>query len=155
MAESQNFRVAVKNYSGIDFIAGKEQMDFGGVYEISNIKKRTTTTTAFYTRGDRDAAAGTEGSITYSSNKDDKAATITFKWCIPWGHGEDTLDVSVTGDIKLKDGKSSWRGDEVLRKEVEIGIIDDLPVVTRKSTSNINNLFSFFRSLSKKKRRRR
>jgi hypothetical protein len=153
MAESQNFRVAVRNYSGIDFIATEEQMDFGGVYEVSNIKAGTTTTTAFYTRGDRDAAAGTQGTLTYEDK--DKTASITFKWCIPWGLGKDTLDVSVTGDIKLKDGKNSWRGDEVLRKNVEVSIQDDLPVVTSKRTSNVNNLFSFFRSLSKKKRRRK
>ena len=157
MAEAQNFRVAVKNYSVFDFIAGEEQMENGGVYEIQNIKAGTTTTTVFYARGDRDAAAGTKGTLTYKNK--DKSASITFTWDIPWGIGEDKLDVSVTGNIKIKDGKSSLRGDEVLRKNVELSIDNDKPVVKRKRKrkrkNNIKNLFSFLRSITKKKRRRK
>ena len=124
MAIAQNFRVSAKNYTSMDFVAGQESMDWGGVYEKANIKKATTTTTVFYTRGNADASAGTEGSLTFTSAE---GATITFKWDIPWGLGEDKLDVSVTGDIKLE--KYSWRGDDVLRKNVEIVIKDDKPLL--------------------------
>ncbi len=127
MAEAQNFRVSVKNYTGKDFYPEKEVMEFGGVYEIANIGKKTTTTTVFYTRGNRDAAAGTEGSLTYKTKEGE--ASITFKWDIPWSlFAEEKLDVTVTGPIRLE--KSSWRGkDELLRKNVEIIIKDDLPLL--------------------------
>lgn len=150
MAEAQNFRISVENYSVFDFIAGEEKMEYGSVYEKSNIKKRNTTTTVFYTRGHRDAAAGTKGTLTYESK--DKSASITFTWNVPWGLGEDKLDVSVTGNLKIKGGKSSWRGDDVLRKNIAVSIDNDKPVVKRKSRNNINNLFSFLRSITKKKR---
>lgn len=153
MAEAQNFRISVKNFTNIKFLAGEEKMKWGGVYDKSNIKKRTTTTKVFYTRGDKDAATGTEGTLTYKSP--DGSASITFTWDIPWGLGEDKLDVTVSGPIKLEE--KSWRGAEVLRKIVEIVVLDDAPVavVKKKSKSNIKNLFSFLRSVSKKRRRRK
>jgi hypothetical protein len=124
MAAAQNFRVAVKNHTKFNFIVGNESMNHGGVYEKANIKARTTTTTAFFTRGDNDASAGTEGQLTYTAKE---GPTITFKWDIPWGVGSDTLDVTVTGDIKLETG--SFRGDSVLRKLVEIVVKDDDPIL--------------------------
>ena len=126
MAAAQNFRVAAKNHTKIDFTPGSESMSHGGVYDKENIKEVTTTTSAFYTRGDNNAAAGTEGTLTYTAT-DGSGATITFKWDIPWGAGDDTLDVTVTGDIKLE--KSSFRGDEVLRNLVTIVIQDDKPLI--------------------------
>ena len=122
MAAAQNFRVAAKNHTKIDFTAGDEKMDYGGVYNKENIKQRTTTTSVFFTRGNNDASAGTQGSLKYTAT-DGSGATITFKWDIPWGLGDDKLDVSVTGDIKLE--KSSFRGGDVLRNLVTIVIKDD------------------------------
>ena len=126
MAAAQNFRVAANNYTKIDFTPEPEIMSHGAVYNKENIKKRTTTTSVFYTRGDNDAAAGTEGTLKYTAT-DGSGATITFKWEIPWGVGDDTLDVTVTGNIKLE--KSSFRGDDVLRNLVTIDIKDDAPLL--------------------------
>ncbi len=116
MAEAQNFRISVRNLSGMQFIAGDEKMKHGGVYEKRNIENNAKSKALFYTRGDKDAAAGTEGSITYKSDE----ATINFEWYIPWGLGENRLTVSTTGDIKIE--KKIWKGDEVLRKTIEIVI---------------------------------
>lgn len=126
MAEAQNFRLAAKNHTQINFVAGAESMKHGGVYEKSNIKARTTTTNVFYARGDRDAAAGTEGSITYTA-EGDPSTTITFSWDVPWGLGSTYLNVTTTGDIKLE--KSSFDESQVLRKLVEIVIKDDSPLI--------------------------
>ncbi|WP_298516206.1 aegerolysin family protein [uncultured Kordia sp.] len=125
MAEAQNFTIAVKNHTSMNFLPGEEKMEYGGVYRKNTIKKRTATSTVFYARGDRDAAAGTEGTLTYTS--EDGTASITFKWDIPWGFGDDKLDVQAFGDIKLE--QTSWRGDDVLRKVVEVIIYDDIPLL--------------------------
>lgn len=126
MAEAQNFRVAAKNYTGYDFVAGNEAMQWGGVYDKQNVKRETTTTSVFYARGNRDAAAGTQGSLTYTAHGHPET-TIKFSWDIPWGSGDDKLEVTVTGNIKLE--KSSFRGSEVLRNLVTIEIRDDKPIL--------------------------
>ena len=127
MAEAQHFNVAAKNYTKYDFLVGSEQMDHGAVYDKANIKASTATLNAFYTRGDRDAAAGTTGQLTYTTRDKEHGPTITFKWDIPWGTGDDWLEVTTTGDIKLECG--SFRGSSVLRRIVEIAIKDDAPIL--------------------------
>lgn len=126
MAESQNFHLAAKNYTQYEFKPDNIHMRHGGVYNQANIKPLTTTTEAFYTRGDRDASAGTEGSMSYIST--DGTVEIGFSWDIPWGVGEDKLDVWVAkGPVKLE--KTRFRGDDVLRRVVTIEIKDDLPLI--------------------------
>ena len=126
MAEAQNFNLAAKNYTSHEFVPSTEDVPWGGVYNKENIKARTTTTRAFYARGDRDAAAGTEGTLTYKSTSD-SSITLTFSWSVPWGLGSTYLNVSTTGPIKLE--KSSFAEDEVLRQVVTIGIKDDVPLL--------------------------
>jgi len=90
-------------------------------------KAVSMTANVFYTRGDRDAAAGTEGKLVYTA-EGDPDTKIIFNWDIPWGAGPDFLDVTVTGPIKIA-GRSNFRGDEVVRRIVEIEIRDDEPLL--------------------------
>ncbi|MGD1806745.1 aegerolysin family protein [Dapis sp. BLCC M126] len=126
MAEAQNFHVAAKNHTQFNFEPGNQNMKWGDVYDKKNIKARTTTTDVFYARGNRDVASGTEGSLTYTA-KENSGTTITFNWDIPWGAGQVELNVTTTGNIKLE--KSSFTGNEVLRKVVTIVIKDDAPLL--------------------------
>lgn len=125
MAEAQNFHVAVKNHTQYTFQPQTESMSWGGVYDKQTIKPRTTTINAFYTRGDRNAASGTQGSLKYAAEQD-PAVSLTFSWDIPWGVGTDSLNITTTGPIKLE--KSSFTGDQVLRKVVEVIVKDDTPL---------------------------
>lgn len=119
MSETQNFRISVRNLSGIYFIPVTEKMKWGGVYERNNIENDDKSRLLFYTRGDADAPTGTEGAIEYSSHN----ASILFEWNIPWGFGEEKLTVTTKGDIKIE--KSIWLGEEILRKHIEIVIYSD------------------------------
>ena len=44
MAEAQNFNLAAKNHTTLEFSPGQQQMVHGDVYNKQNIKQRTTTT---------------------------------------------------------------------------------------------------------------
>lgn len=123
MAESQHFYLAAKNHTKHRFVyKDKEKSMWGGVYDTVAIEPRTTTTSVFYARGNRDAAAGTSGWMRYEA-EDDESIIIKFKWSVPWGNYETYLDVTVEGPIKL--AKSHFGESEVLRKVVTIDIKDD------------------------------
>ena len=83
MAEAQNFFLAAKNFTSYAFKPQTETVQWGGVYDKATIDPRTTTTKVFYARGNRNAAAGTQGTLVYKA-EDDATTTLTFTWEVPW-----------------------------------------------------------------------
>jgi|TARA_B110000914_G_C15417200_1_gene424804 hypothetical protein len=121
MAAAQHFYMSAKNYTEKVFIPGTPSMTHGGVYNQANIPHGVTIT-AFFTRGDNDAAAGTEGTLKYATA--DGKSWILFSWDIPWGAESSWCNVTSSDDLSLV--PTSWKGDAIIRQTVTLGINNQL-----------------------------
>jgi len=117
MAEAQNFTMAAKNYTSFKFIPGTPNMTHGGVYNQADIAHGKTIV-AFFTRGDSNASAGTEGSLKYTTA--DGEQWIKFTWDIPWGPSSSWCNVTCSDNLSVS--PTSWAGDAIIRQTVTLTI---------------------------------